>query len=88
MKKAIITSISGTKLTANERRLFRKHQPWGIILFKRNLKNYNQIKILIKSIKKIFNNSNYPIMIDEEGGSVSRLSDVINTSKFSQRFFG
>ena len=88
MKKAIITSISGTKLTANEKRLFRKHQPWGIILFKRNLKNYNQIKILIKSIKKIFNNSKYPIMIDEEGGSVSRLSDVINTSKFSQSFFG
>ena len=25
-------------------------------------------------------------MIDEEGGSVSRLSDVINTSKFSQSF--
>ena len=40
IKKAIILSLSGQSLTKNEKKLFtKKNIPWGIILFKRNIKN-------------------------------------------------
>ena len=30
----------------------------------------------------------YPILIDQEGGNVSRLNNIVNLSLFSQHFFG
>ena len=87
-KKAIIISLSSYKLTKNEIDLFKHYSPWGVILFKRNIKSYNQLKQLISSLKKITKNKKYPILIDEEGGSVSRLANIINNNMFSQRFFG
>ena len=86
-KKAIIISLSGFELTKSEIYLFNKYLPWGVILFKRNIKNYNQLKKLILSIKKITKDNRYPILIDEEGGEVSRLQNIINNRLFSQRFF-
>ena len=77
-KKALIVSIKGTKLTKMERVLFSKEKPWGTILFKRNLKSIDQIRYLISQIKKLTKNSKFPIMVDEEGSSVSRLKDIIN----------
>ena len=87
-KKAIIISLAGLKLSKHEIVLLKRYSPWGIILFKRNIKNYNQLKELIYSIKKITKDKNYPILIDEEGGEVSRLQNIINNSLFSQRYFG
>ena len=55
--KALITSISGTVLSKKEFNLFKTHKPWGIILFKRNIKNFDQLKKLIKSIQNIFNSN-------------------------------
>mgnify|MGYP007000257536 len=43
---------------------------------------------LVLSIKKITKEKFYPILIDEEGGDVSRLQNIINNRTFSQRFFG
>ena len=37
--------------------------------------------------KKILNDKNYPILIDQEGGKVSRLNKIVNLSFFSQDFF-
>ena len=34
------------------------------------------------------NDKNYPILIDQEGGTVSRLNQVIDFSLFSQSYFG
>ncbi len=88
-RKAIIIGLSGKFLTNNEKKILRlKVKPWGIILFKRNINSYKQIKNFIKSIRKITKDRNYPILIDEEGGSVSRLSKIMDLSKFSQNFFG
>ena len=87
-RKAIIISISGYKLTTKEKKLFKKPCPWGVILFKRNIKSFDQLKKLIKSIKKVTKDKNYPIIIDEEGGQVSRLQNIIDNRLFSQRFFG
>ena len=87
-RRAFIVGIKSTYLLKKEKSFLKKYKPWGIILFSRNLKNINQIKVLTSSIKKIFNDKNYPILIDEEGGRVSRLNKIINTSIFSGSFFG
>ena len=87
-RKAIIFGIKGYKLTSKEKVLFKKIKPWGIILFSRNIKNILQLKDLVKEIKKIFKDPKYPILIDEEGGDVSRLKKIINLRYFSQNFFG
>ncbi len=87
-RKPIIASIKTYYLTKSEKKLFKKEKPWGIILFKRNIKSFNQVKSLTKDIRKILNDRYYPILIDEEGGSVSRFSDLINSKELSQRFFG
>ena len=87
-RKAVIFGIQGYKLTKKEKRLFKKIKPWGVILFSRNIKNLSQLKILINDIKKTLNDKKYPILIDQEGGKVSRLNKIINLSLFSQYFFG
>ena len=88
VKKAIIISLSGFKLTKTEINIFKNYRPWGVILFKRNIKDFSQLKNLILSIKKITRDKKYPILIDEEGGDVSRLQNVIDNKNFSQKYFG
>ena len=87
-KKAIIISLNGLKLTKTEKKIFTHHLPWGVILFSRNIKNYLQLKKLIFSIKKITKDKRYPILVDEEGGSVSRLYRIIDNDLYSQKYFG
>ena len=43
-KKAIIISIKGITLTKKEKILLSEEKPWGLILFKRNIKSISQIK--------------------------------------------
>ena len=86
--KAVIFGIKGHKLSRKEKNLFKKVKPWGIILFSRNIKNIPQLKSLIYEIKKILNNKKYPILIDVEGGKISRLNNFIDLSSFSQSYFG
>ena len=85
--KPIIFGVKGYRLTNKEKRLFRKTKPWGIILFSRNIKDILQLKILVDDIKKILGKK-YPILIDQEGGKVSRLNKIIDLRVFSQNFFG
>ena len=59
----------------------------GVILFKRNIKSFTQLKNLIHKIKLITKNKTFPVIIDEEGGSVSRLKSLIN-HQISASFFG
>ena len=87
-KKAIIFGVKGYQLTNKEKHLFKKAKPWGIILFSRNIKNILQLKILVDDIKKILCEKKYPILIDQEGGKVSRLNKIIDLRVFSQDFFG
>ena len=87
-RKSIITSISSYELTNDEKSLIFNKKPWGIILFKRNIKDFSQLKNLTKSIRNLMNDPYYPIMIDEEGGRVSRISKLIDNSNYSQSFFG
>jgi len=87
-RKAIIFGIKGLKLTSSEIKLFRREKPWGVILFSRNIDNFYQLKDLTTSIRKTMGDKNYPILIDEEGGQVSRLNKIIDLNFFSQQYFG
>ena len=75
IRKAAIISISGISLSLDEINIFKKEKPWGVILFKRNISSEKQLKKLTSFIKKIMKDKNYPILIDEEGGKVTRLSN-------------
>ncbi len=86
-KKAIIISIKSYKLSYKEKLLLSKEHPWGIILFKRNIKSISQIIKLTKSIRKTTKDKKFPIMIDEEGSSVSRVGKITK-HEFSQRTLG
>ena len=86
-RKAVIFGISSYKLKNSEKIFLKKVQPWGIILFSRNIKSLYQLKSLIKNIKKIFKDDKFPILIDVEGGKVSRLMKIIDLSVFSQTYF-
>ena len=85
--KSLIVSIKGIKLTKQEEILLSKEKPWGIILFKRNLNSISQIKNLTSKIRILTKNKKFPILIDEEGESVSRLKNIINHN-ISANFFG
>ena len=87
-RKAIIIGIRGLKLSPDEIYLLKKEKPWGVILFSRNIKNLFQLEKLIIDIKNCVKDKNYPILIDQEGGRVSRLNKIIDLSIFSQGLFG
>ena len=86
-RRSFITGIKGTKLSQKEIIFLKKYKPWGIILFSRNIKSISQTQKLTSHIKKLFNDKNYPILIDEEGGRVSRLNKFIDNSIFFCRIF-
>ena len=87
-KSAIIYGVKGYYLSKSEKFFLKKNKPWGIILFSRNIKNIIQLKKLINDIKITLNESKYPILIDQEGGDVSRLNKIIDLSILSQDYFG
>ena len=86
-KKAIIVSIKGFRLSKKEKLLLVAEKPWGLILFKRNIKSLSQIKFLTKNIRKLTKDKHFPILIDEEGSMVSRLRNIINHN-VTANFFG
>ena len=87
IRKSAIISISKTRLSKTEKKILKKYKPWGVILFSRNIKSSNQLIDLTKEIRKLMSDKKYPIMIDEEGGTVTRLANIIENS-YSQIFFG
>ena len=87
-RRSFITGLKSTILQKKEKYFLNKYKPWGIILFSRNIKSIDQVKKLTDSIKSIFNDKNYPILIDQEGGRINRLNKLIDTSNFSGEFFG
>jgi len=88
IRKAIIISILGRTLSKDEINIIKKEKPWGLILFKRNILSENQTIKLVKNIRRIMKDNKYPILIDEEGGRVSRISNFLDNSQFNQKYFG
>ena len=86
--RAFIVGVKTTRLTLKEKKFLKKYKPWGVILFTRNIKNIKQTRELTSSIRKIFGNNKYPILIDQEGGRVSRLKNLISFDNLTAEFFG
>ena len=87
-RRSFIIGIKSTKLLVHEINFLQKYKPWGVILFTRNIKNINQTLKLTKSIRNIFRDKNYPILIDQEGGRVNRLKNIISFENLTSEFFG
>jgi beta-N-acetylhexosaminidase len=73
--KPVIFGVSGLELTAEESSFFAETQPLGFILFARNCNNPEQIVNLVTQLKSTVHHQNVPILIDQEGGRVSRLPE-------------
>ena len=71
---AFITGVSGPELSAAEREFIRSARPWGFILFKRNIETPTQVINLIRELRNAVGNPGAPVLIDQEGGRVQRLS--------------
>ena len=87
-RKSFITGIKSTSLSLKERSFLKKYKPWGIILFNRNIKTIKQSLKLTNTIRAIFKDKNYPILIDQEGGRVNRLENIILFNNLTSEFFG
>ncbi len=71
MKPAIV-GIAGPVLLPEEAALFRAHPPAGIILFRRNIVDPEQLARLIAGLRAVLPDT-ASLMIDQEGGRVARL---------------
>ena len=75
-RRAFIVGLKSSKLSNKEITFLKKYKPWGVILFSRNISSIEKTKKLTDKIKKIFKDKKYPILIDQEGGRVNRLSKI------------
>ncbi len=87
-RRAFIVGLKSLILTKQEKSFLKKYRPWGIILFSRNIQTIKQTRKLTDSIKKIFKDKNYPILIDQEGGRVNRLKNIILFDNLTSEFYG
>jgi len=70
--RAFITAVSGPALTDEERGFLRDAQPWGLILFGRNVEHAGQVRRLVDDFRALVGR-HAPVLIDQEGGRVQRL---------------
>lgn len=68
---AAIFGSSGPRLTAEERSFFADADPWGFILFARNVDTPDQVRALTSEMRDAVGR-NAPVLVDQEGGRVQR----------------
>jgi beta-N-acetylhexosaminidase len=71
--RALISDVSGPVLTEDERAFLRAADPWGLILFARNIVAPEQVRRLVADCRAALGRGDAPILIDQEGGRVQRL---------------
>jgi beta-N-acetylhexosaminidase len=70
--RAFITGLAGASLTATERDFVQEADPWGLILFKRNVTTPDATRRLIAEFREAVGRQ-APVLVDQEGGRVQRL---------------
>jgi beta-N-acetylhexosaminidase len=70
--RAFITGVAGPALTAQERQFLKEAQPWGLIVFKRNVADPASLHRLIGEYRGLVGRQ-APVLVDQEGGRVQRL---------------
>ena len=73
MARAFICGCAGLALSAGEIAFLRESDPWGLILFKRNVGDREQLRALTKSFRSTVGRDDAPVLIDQEGGRVQRM---------------
>ncbi|HSP33302.1 MAG TPA: beta-N-acetylhexosaminidase [Thermoanaerobaculia bacterium] len=68
--------LAGKSLSDLERRLLAETTPYAIVLFGRNIESAEQLRSLVSEVKRIGKRPPL-IMIDEEGGRVDRLRNIL-----------
>ncbi|MDX5331407.1 MAG: beta-N-acetylhexosaminidase [Caulobacteraceae bacterium] len=71
--QASIFGCAGPRLSADEAAFFAEVNPWGFILFKRNVETPDQVRRLTDALRACVGRPDAPILIDQEGGRVQRL---------------
>jgi beta-N-acetylhexosaminidase len=71
--RAFICGCEGLTLNSEELRFLGESNPWGLILFKRNVADRDQLSALIRSFRQCVGRPDAPVLVDQEGGRVQRL---------------
>lgn len=71
--RAFVAGCLGPVLTPEERAFFRDADPFGFILFRRNIDHPEQVRALTASLREVVGREDVAILIDQEGGRVQRL---------------
>lgn len=69
---AVIYGCRGPALDAEAAAFFRDVQPWGFILFARNIEGPDQVRRLVADLRATVGREDAPVLIDQEGGRVQR----------------
>ena len=72
-----IYGLSGASLSADERAFFDDADPAGYILFRRNCIDPEQLRALTDGLRALHGRDDLPILIDQEGGRVSRMQPPV-----------
>ena len=73
MPKAFICGCQGLALEPDERAFLWESAPWGLILFRRNVGDREQLRELTRSFRECVRRADAPVFIDQEGGRVQRM---------------
>ena len=71
--RACILGCLGPHLSSEESAYLREADPWGFIIFARNIQTPNQVRRLTSDLRETVGRD-APILIDQEGGRVARFS--------------
>ncbi len=85
---AVIYGCAGTEITAAEGAFFAANNPLGLILFSRNIDTPEQIRRLLADFRSSIEFPDPLILIDQEGGRVSRLGPPGWRKTLAAREFG
>ncbi len=69
---AYILGCKGARLTTEETAFFAQAQPWGFILFSRNVDTPAQLRALTSDLRAAVGRD-APVLVDQEGGRVQRM---------------
>ncbi|HUD93807.1 beta-N-acetylhexosaminidase [Sphingobium sp.] len=75
--KPVIFGLAGKTLSPDERAFFAEAEPAGYILFKRNIADRAQLRALTDDLRSIHGRDDLLIMIDQEGGRVTRMQSPV-----------
>ena len=73
MPRAFISGCLGVALERDEKAFLRDADPWGLIVFKRNVASQERLLALTSDFRDAVGRADAPVFVDQEGGRVQRL---------------